>query len=193
MHPCSRKTPLKALISGLFGILVFLVVLVLLRFIAEHTRWPLFDGIVEFLFANAALLVFISVLFMTGEVFAVFDFPLNLPFPVFNAIASVLLVSFLIAFLQFFDAYYAIGISGILDVVQVFLLPLTLIAVLIAGYLTVYIRWKGPDPAPAADSSPGTVKTEPTVGPPTWKEIGDEFRTMIRDLIRKIRNEINRE
>lgn len=193
MNPCARKTPLKALISGLGGILVFLVVLVLLRFIAEHTRWPLFDGIVGLLYANAPLLVFISVLFMIGEIFAVFDFPFNLPFPIFNAIGGVLLVSFLITFLKFFDAYFAVGISGALDVVQVFLLPLTLIVVLIAGYLTVYIRWKGPEPVPAADSSPGAVETEPPIGPPTWKEIGDEFRQMIRDLIRKIRREIEKE
>lgn len=189
MNPHSHKTPLKALVSGIFGILFFLIALVVLRFIAQHTSWPLFDGFVDLLFANAPLIIFFSVLFMIGEIFAGFSFPFNLPFPVFNAVASVLLVSFLISLLKYVDSYYTIGISHALDVVKVFLLPLTLIIVLIAGYLSIFLKLKGPDPTPASHEA---GQSECASGCPSWETIGNEFRQMVADMIRKIRNEINR-
>lgn len=190
MKPHSHKTPLRALLSGLFGILIFLIVLVVFRFIAQHTSWPLFDGFVDLLFLNAPFIIFFSVLFMIGEIFAAFSFPFNLPFPVFNAVASVLLVSFLISLLKYVDTYYTIGIANALDVVKLFLLPLTLIIVLIAGYLSIFLKLKGPDPTPASHE---TGQSECASGCPSWETIGFEFRKMVADLIRKIRNEINRE
>jgi len=190
MKAHADTTPLRALISGLVGILIFLIVLVLFRFIAQHTSWPLFDGFVALLFANASLIIFFSVLFMIGEVFAAFSFPFNIPFPIFNAVGSVFLVSFIIEVLKFIDAFYAIGISHALEVVRLFLLPLTLIIVLIAGYLAIFFKLKGPE---ASAAPPGTGPSEPPAGRPSWETIGDEFRQMVSDLIRKIRNEINRD
>ena len=178
-----RKTPLRALVSGLFGILIFLIVLVVFRFIAQHTSWPLFHGFVDLLFANAQLIIFLSVLFMIGEIFATFSFPLNLPFPIFNAAGSVLLVSFLISLLKYIDTYYTLGSAHALDVVKIFLLPLTLIIVLIAGYLSIFLKWKGPDPTSA---SPGTGPSEDPAGSPSWETIGDEFRQMIADLLSRV-------
>jgi len=189
MKPHSPTTPLKALIWGIIGILIFLVGLVILRFIAQHTSWPLFDGFVDLLFAHAALIIFFSILFTIGEVFAAFSFPFNLPFPVFNAVASVLLVSFLISLLVYVNDFYAIGIGHALAMVRLFLLPLTLIIVLVAGYLSIFVKMKGPDAAPPSQSG---GSTEPGRKCPTWETIGEEFRQMIADLIRKIRNEINK-
>ncbi|HOT04500.1 MAG TPA: hypothetical protein PK069_10005 [Methanolinea sp.] len=190
MNRSSHKTPLKALISGLFGILLFLIVLVVLRFIAAHTSWPLFDGFVDLLFANAPLIIFFSILFTIGEMFAAFSFPFNLPFPVFNAVASVLLVSFLMSLLQFINAYYTLGIGDALDVVKLFLLPLTLIIVLVAGYLAIFVKLKGPETTPPSSAQ---EKAEERQVCPTWETIGEEFRHMVADLIRKIRNEINKD
>lgn len=190
MKTHTPTTPLKALISGIIGIVIFLVGLVVLRFIAHHTSWPLFDGFVDLLFAHAALIIFFSILFTIGEIFAAFSFPFNLPFPVFNAVASVLLVSFLISLLVYVNNFYAIGIGHALGVVRLFLLPLTLIIVLVAGYLSIFVKMKGPEVTP---SSPSGGSTEPGRSCPSWETIGEEFRQMIADLIRKIRNEINKD
>ena len=87
------------MISGLIGILFFLFLLILLRYFADHISWPLFSGVVDLLYANAALIIIFSVLFMFGDIFATFQFPFNLPFPLFNAAASVLVISFILAIL----------------------------------------------------------------------------------------------
>ncbi|MDD3092079.1 MAG: hypothetical protein PHG80_10655 [Methanoregulaceae archaeon] len=133
-----KKTPFWALVSGLVGIVVFLVALLVLRFIAGHTASPFLDGFVSLLFASTPVIIIFSVLFMVADVFSSFPLPANLPFPVFNAVASVLLVAFLISMLQYFNEYFALGFGGVLDTLTIILIPLVLVVVLIAGYVGIF-------------------------------------------------------
>ncbi|KQC10492.1 MAG: hypothetical protein APR55_09105 [Methanolinea sp. SDB] len=133
-----KKTPFWALVSGLAGIVVFLVALLVLRFIAGHTASPFLDGFVSLLFASTPVIIIFSVLFMVADVFSSFPLPANLPYPVFNAVASVLLVTFLLSMLQYFNEYFALGFGGVLDTLTVILIPLVLVVVLIAGYVAIF-------------------------------------------------------
>ncbi len=133
-----KKTPFWALVSGLVGIVVFLVALLVLKFIAGHTASPFLDGFVSLLFASTPVIIIFSVLFMVADVFSSFPLPANLPYPVFNAVASVLLVTFLISMLQYFNEYFALGFGGVLDTLTIILIPLVLVVVLIAGYVGIF-------------------------------------------------------
>jgi hypothetical protein len=187
----TRRSPLRALFSGLAGIIIFLLVLVLCRFIAGHTSFALFSGFVDLLVANVVLLIFISVLFMFGDIFAAFPFPFSLPFPVFNAVGGVFLISFLFRVLGFLDTFYSLGLFPGLEPIRMILYPLTFIVVIIAGYISIAAEsWKRkPD---HATPSPGPGRAGGSTSGPTWEEIGNEFRQMISDLIRRIRDDINR-
>ena len=137
------KTATQALISGLIGIIFFLIMLIILNYIAVHISWPLFSGFVDLLYANAALIIIFSVLFMFGNIFATFVFPFNLPFPIFNAVASVLLVSFILSIMGFINSFYALGIGTSLELVKLILYPLTFVVVLIAGYISIFSEATG--------------------------------------------------
>ncbi len=187
----TRHSPLRALVSGLIGIIVFLLVLVLFRFIADHTSWALFSGFVDLLSANAPLIIFFSVMFMIGDIFAAFPFPFNLPFPVFSAIGAVLLVTFIIRIIMFIDTFYGMGISPALELVKMILYPLTIIVVLVAGYLSIAAQHRK-EITGHAPTSPETGQPGHSPVSPTWEEVGDEFRQMFYDLFRRIRDEINR-
>jgi len=190
----TRKThhsPLRALVSGLVGIIIFLLLLVLFRFFASHTSWALFSGFVDLLYANAPLIIFFSVMFMIGDIFATFSFPFNLPFPLFSAVGSVLLVTFIFNMIGFIDSFYSIGISPAFELVRLILYPLTIIIVLIAGYLSIAAQVQNEKPEHGIPS-PERGETERSTVSPTWNEIGDEFRQMFYDLFRRIRDEINR-
>lgn len=187
----TRQTPLRALVSGLIGIIIFLLVLVIFRFFADHTSWALFSGFVDFLYASAPLIVFFSVMLMIGDVFATFEFPFNLPFPIFTAIGGVLLVFFIIRIIAFIDTFYGIGISPALDLVTLILYPLTIIVVLAAGYLSIAGRFRKGQPEKGIPT-PGPCQAGTSTASPTWEEVGDEFRQMFYDLFRRIRTEINR-
>ena len=97
------RSPIRALVSGVIGIFIFLLVLVLFRFIADHTTWALFKAFVDFLFANAALVVFFSILFMVADMFEALRFPFDLPFPIIRAVGSVFLVTFIFNLFAFLD------------------------------------------------------------------------------------------
>ncbi|MDD1706488.1 MAG: hypothetical protein LUQ12_05550 [Methanoregulaceae archaeon] len=177
----------KALISGLIGIILFLIVLIIFSSIADYLSSPLFSGFVDLLYANAALVIIFSVLFMFGDIFAAFVFPFNLPFPLFNAAASVLLVSFILSIMEFIDSFYALGIGSSLQLVSLILYPLTFVIVLVAGYISIFYRNPGTCPPSSGQTDNNTPAEKPS-----WEEVGGEFRQMVFDFFRRIRNELNR-
>jgi len=187
------KTATQALISGLIGIIFFLIMLIIFSYIAAHISWPLFSGFVDLLYANAALIIIFSVLFMFGNIFATFIFPFNLPFPIFNAVASVLLVSFIIRLMGFINSFYALGIDSSLELVKLILYPLTFVVVLIAGYISIFSKPQEGN-ADECSLSPEHIneKEEQKRSSPSWEEIGNEFRQAVFDFFHRIRDELNR-
>ena len=187
---CQKSSAKNALVSGLIGIIFFLIALIVFRYLEVYLSWPLFLGFVDLLYDNAALIIIFSVLFMFGDIFASFAFPFNLPFPLFNAAASVLLVSFILGILAFIDSWYALGIGQALPVLKLVLYPLTFIVVLIAGYLSIFSK---PEEKPPGDIAiaPAVVDEEGKKEIPSWEEVGGEFRQAVYDLVRRIRDELN--
>jgi hypothetical protein len=184
------RSPVHALVSGVIGIFIFLLVLVLFRFIADHTTWALFRAFVDFLFANAALIVFFSILFMVADMFEALRFPFDLPFPIIRAVGSVFLVTFIFNIFAFLDSYYGFGLSPALDLLKLILYILVPIVVLISGYISIAAQSReektGYETGPAATSPCNRYARSPG-----WDEIGDEFRQMIVDIIQKMRDWVN--
>jgi hypothetical protein len=179
-----KRSAFTILVSGLIGLILFLVLLIVMRMIANHYQSPLLTGFVDFLYANLVLIIAFSVLFMIGEVIETFAFPYNLPFPAFNAFASVLLVLFLIRMLEFFDIYFTLSISSAIAILQWLLYPLVFIVVIVTGYLSIFK--KPPEERPDT----GSPEPAPGGGPASWEDVGSEFRQMLYDFFRRIREEL---
>jgi hypothetical protein len=179
-----KRSAYSIIVSGLIGLILCLVFLIVMRMIANHYHSSLLTGFVDFLYANLVLIIAFSILFMIGEVFETFSFPCNLPFPAFNAVASVLLVLFLIRMLEFFDVYFTLSISSAITILQWILYPLVFIIVIVTGYLSIF---KEPLAATPDSGSPGPP---PTGKPASWEDVGGEFRQMLYDLFSRIREEI---
>ncbi len=181
----------RALLSGLIGIIIFLAILIIFRYIADHSSSALFSGFVNLLYANVPLIILFSLLFMFADIFATFPYPLNLPFPVFSAFGSVLMVSFILHIIEFIDAFYALGIFPELPIVKLILYPLTFIVVLVTGYLSICSKCQERmHDEPAPDQGSGT--TEKPAGTPSWEDVGGEFRQMLSNLFRRIGDEFSR-
>lgn len=181
----------QALLSGLIGIIIFLAILIIFRYIADHSSSALFSGFVNLLYANVPLIILFSLLFMFADIFATFPHPLNLPFPVFSAFGSVLMVSFILHIIEFIDAFYALGISPAFPIVKLILYPLTFIVVLVTGYLSIFSKCQEQTPdEPAPDQGSGTP--EKPAGAPSWEDVGGEFRQMLSNLFRRIGDEFSR-
>jgi amino acid transporter len=184
------RSPVHALVSGVIGIFIFLLVLVLFRFIADYTSWALFSAFVDFLFANAALVVFFSIIFMIADMFETLRFPFDLPFPIIRAVGSVFLVTFIFNIFTFLDSYYGFDLFTALGLLKLILYILVPIVVLIAGYISVAAQFRE-EKTDRETAPPGTSPCNRYARSPTWDELGNEFRQMIADIIRKMHDWVN--
>ncbi|NTU99755.1 MAG: hypothetical protein HGA55_01355 [Methanoregulaceae archaeon] len=179
-----KRSAYTVLVSGLIGLTLCIVFLLIMSMIANTYRLPLLTAFVDFLYANLVLIIALSVLFMAGEVFETFSYPFNLLFPAFNAFASVLLVLFLIRMLEFFEIFFTISISSAIVMLQWILFPLIFIVVIVTGYLSIFK--KPPEESPDT----GSPQPAPAGKPDSWEDVGGEFRQMLYDFFSRIREEI---
>jgi len=175
---------MQALAWGLFGILVFVIILVALRAFAAGQDSAFLTGFVDFLTAEAGLVITIAVLFMIGDIFLTFPLPANVPGPFFNAGASVLLITFIVHIFRFLDSFYAMGIYPQLQALEPLLYPLVFIIVLVAGFIALAFQDRCRDRE--REETPGGEEE----ACPSWDDVGEEFRLMWYDLFRKIRREL---
>lgn len=128
------------LVSRIAGIVVFLILLAVLNILSgDYVQSPTFIRIVEFLNANLGLLILISALFLLGDLFGVFAFPLNLPTPIFNAFGAVFLVTFLFRLFVLVGEITGVGVFAVLE--RTLALPVSIlvfIVVLVGGYIRLF-------------------------------------------------------
>jgi hypothetical protein len=191
-----KRSLIGIILSRIVGFCIFLLLLGVAWYIDTYI-WspPLFHTIVVFLTAYYTLgaLIFLSILFLIAELFNELDFPLNLPAPLFNGIASIFLIAFLRIIFQLIDTYFRFGLSGYLDIIAFILVPLVFILVVIVGYVKIFAGLGAEPVRPAEKAAPAP---EPSATPSpqgkSWEEIGSEFRGAIYDLLHRIREELKK-
>ncbi len=135
-----KESVAGVLISGVIGIVVFLIVLAVLNILAgTYVQAPVFLQLVEFLNANLGLLILISALFLVGDLFGALPIPMSLPGPVFFASGAVLLVIFLVRLFLLIGEITGVGVFSALE--EALSLPVYLfvfVIALIAGYIGLF-------------------------------------------------------
>lgn len=182
-----ERSVTRILVSGLLGVLIFLIILAVLGYFSASFAAPI-PAIIDFLYSNAALIVFFSLILMVADIFGTFPFPANLPGPIFSAIGSVLILAFIFnVFIFVYRSYLPIPYP--LDWIAFILYPLVFIIVLVAGYVHIFSRLAEKE---RKEERTAAEAGTPSAGGKTWDEIGAEFRDMIYDTFHRIREEINR-
>jgi uncharacterized membrane protein len=127
---------LEISVSRLVGLVIFLVLLVIANLI--YINSSIYLDIVGFLNSNIGIIILFTILLYLGEVFFIFDFPLNIPAPIFNAIGGFFVVGFI------FDVIYLIGnfigpnVFYLLKLLEPFVIWLVVLIILIVGYIEVF-------------------------------------------------------
>ncbi len=127
-----------SVLSKIISIIVFLIVLLLLNIYSPLAHSSALTQIVSFINANVFLIIFISVLFVAGDVFLPLAFPLNLPFPLFNAIGAVFLAVFLIRLIGLIDSLTGIRIFSFVSMIAPLIYTLVFVLALILGYVEIF-------------------------------------------------------
>lgn len=183
-----RSIPIIVL-QRLFGLILFLVLLYVANHLAFFTENPLNYQIIQFLNNNIWLIIVMSIAFLFGEVFNALIFPFNLPAPLFNASASVLLVAFLFRIFSLIDIILDEQILLIFNRIAFIVYPLVFMMVLIGGYIAILVKLSKTD---ESESLQGKEYKEKTREKLTWENVGDEFKQTIFDLLTLMRQSINK-
>jgi hypothetical protein len=186
------RSAIWILVSGLFGLILFLILLVGLRYLAGHLGNEAFSGIVDFLLANAALIVLFGLMFMVADLFSAFRFPADLPAPVFSAIGSLFLVAFVLNLFGYVDRHFGSGLSLPFQSVVPVLYLAVFVIVLFAGYARIFARLPAGEPHGGAEAAGAGAGAGRARNGSSWEDVGAEFRQLLFDLFHRMREEINR-
>jgi hypothetical protein len=184
-----KRSVLWVVLSGLTGILVFMVLLVILGYFASYYHNAVLLGLFTLLVNNLALILTASVLFIVADIFYTFRFPFSIPGPLLGGLGSLFIVSLFFILMDFFDLTYSLGISAMFSKTRYILYPLVFFIVVIAGYARIFI------PENAGCKQPGGADVNDPAGctsRKSWDDVGDEFRHAIFDFFHRIREELNR-
>lgn len=149
-----------------------------------------FGHLVSFLTANTGLVVLFSLLFLLGEVCYSLLFPLNLLAPLFNALGSVFLVSFIFKLLYRLDSITHTTNFGVLEPLSPLVYLIIFLIVLLAGYVDIFTCVLRSGPRTPTTEIPPTSQPEsegPAPTNPEWDDIGAEIRRLIYDIVHQLR------
>lgn len=180
-----KKSIIWIILSRFFGLVFFLILLLILNALTFYFNNYAFNQVVQFLNNNIGLIVIMTLIFLVGELFNALIFPVNLPAPLFSAIGSVLVVLFIFRIFTLIESLLGENIFQVFRDFSSFIYALVFIIVLIAGYIGIFARLIGPE----EEYEKVKRKKEPKA---TWEDIGDEFRQLIYDTLRNMRGKVRK-
>ncbi len=183
----NRRSIVGITLSRIIGLIIFLIVLGVLNIVAESFQAPLYLQIVLFLNASLGLIVIITAFFLIGDIFGTLRFPANIPAPLFNAIGAVFLVAFLIRLFGLVAVISGVGVFLLLQEFAFLIYPAVFLIVLIGGFIGIATSSADAD-GKAQNGKEGRDSSTDR----TWDEIGEDFRRIGEDVVRKIREEFGK-
>ncbi|MFC1691601.1 hypothetical protein ACFL0W_05470 [Nanoarchaeota archaeon] len=185
----NNKTVLGVTLKSIMGIIFFLILLGIANIVSRFVLNYVFVQVVAFFNYNLGLIILFSIIFYLGELFNVFNLPFNIPAPIFNAVGSIFLIEFIFRVFAIVSEF--VGITNLFILISVFkiiLMLLVFVIVIIVGYIGVFI------PKPCKKEQPKPTKKSKSKKKPKskkskleWEDIGEDFKGLINDIIKKIR------
>jgi len=171
-----KKNPFKVLFMGLLGIIVMLISIGILNVVALFVRNQVFQEIVAFFNLNLIFVIFIQVILVIAELFYTFFFPINIIYPVFNAVGGALVVIFIRRIFQLIESLSEANLAVLAPLFDIALV-VVIIVVLIVGYVKVFTGLI-PKKSPKKKS-----KVE-------WEDVGDEFKGAAYNLASTVKKKL---
>lgn len=129
---------LKLLVSRLIGFIIFLLLMIALNILVTYTSVPIFTEFVGFLTDRLVFISWIALFLIIGELFVLFKYPFNIPYPLFNATGALLVTYFFADFFMFLMSYSSIQPDFPFDTVFLIAGILIFFIVVIVGYYKIF-------------------------------------------------------
>lgn len=127
------------ILSRVLGLIIFLIMILAVNIMTNYVHNIILDEVVKFLNSELIIIILISVFFVVAEIFTALEFPFNLPTPLFNAIASIFVVSFLLdTFVFVIRIIIGENLTGTARLASFVVYPLVFIITIIIGYIGIF-------------------------------------------------------
>jgi hypothetical protein len=182
----------------MIGIICFLIIVVLANILTFYVSNPVYQSGVVFLNTNFWLLLIIGIILFIADIFAVFPFPLNLPFPVIRAIGSVFIIAFVLRIFAWVDQITANNLYHFFWLISFVIVPVVFIIVIVTGYYEIICdlasraRLMSETAGIGADDHILPAVPPDRLEAKSWEDIAAEFRLMLYDIIHRFREEIRK-
>ena len=127
-------------LSKALWIIVFLFIILILNIVVKFFSDPLYIQVIGFLNQNVWLLIVVALLFFLGDVFALLDFPFNLPSPLFEGFGAVGVTMFLLRIVKTVVTTAGVSLAQV-SWLDPFIYGLVFLAVIIPGYFWIVSRF----------------------------------------------------
>ncbi|MFH1396209.1 MAG: hypothetical protein ABIG93_02320 [archaeon] len=132
-----NKQILRIVLFGLSGLLIFLILVGISNVLIPIIDNSFYTVNVEFMNQNLWIVITFTILFIAGDVFSILKFPFNIPYPLFNGVAAIMLTAlFVNAFSWVWEMIFFDLLSINLSVIWVYVLVFVL--VLAVGYYNIF-------------------------------------------------------
>jgi hypothetical protein len=128
-----------------------------------------------------------SLIFMFGEIFFALPFPINLPGPLFNAVASIFLVVFIGRIFKLTELFTNIDFIEIFSIFSFIIYPVVFFAVFFGGYVSIF--------AALFTGNSHHEKKQKTINVKrvrSWGDVGEEFKNALFDFFSMLRRAFNK-
>lgn len=181
----------KIIISHLISLCIFLLIVMLANWFISTDNQTI-SAIINFLNKNILLIVLMSLIFMLADILHALIFPFNLPAPLFSAIGSMLVITFIFRIFELIDVLLNSDVMTSLNWIKWFVYPLVFIIVLIVGFVSVFFGlfgWKEEKGERKREKKEKIIDITPKKSK-SWKDVGNEFRNMLYDLFLSLRKAV---
>lgn len=185
-------------VSRVAGFLLFLVVLAAASWLSTASGNLAAIQITAFFIASLPVLIAMSAVFLAGEIFAAMMFPFSLPGPVFSAAGALLFVHFLFGLFTGLAPLLGPGFPTVPPWLAACAYIAAFTLVLLCGYASIFSKlfsrlhpkreeWRiGKEKEVEYRTKDAGKRGEAG----DWNEVGEEFRGLVYDALRKARRDL---
>ncbi len=126
--------------SRVIGIIVFLLLLWIANLLTSVIDNRIYTDIVGFLNSNIWLIILIAIFSFLSEIFGLLVFPFNLPTPLFNGLASIFIVAFIIAIIKLIGKIFGTGTFNFFDNISYLIYAAVFVIVIVIGFISIFFE-----------------------------------------------------
>jgi len=131
-----HKKLIWTILSKVIGVILFVLAVIIANYLIPIINSEVYTQVINVLNANLIFLIVIMIFFMLKDIFEILPFPFNIPYPIFNAIATVFFIYFVFSILKYINI--TPEVTTVIKLLEFIVYPLVFLIIIILGYIDIF-------------------------------------------------------